>query len=52
MRDLPLPRGLEATTKGQPRLRRAVEASIADPLARHGIVLDRTRVALLAAATA
>jgi hypothetical protein len=45
----PLPRGLGGhDDAGRRALRRAVEASIAEPLARHGIALDRARVARLA----
>ena len=45
----PLPRGLGGHDDlGRQALRRAVEASIAGPLARHGIVLDPARVARLA----
>jgi hypothetical protein len=47
----PLPRGLAGhDEEGRRALRRAVEASIAGPLARRGIVLDPARVAQLAAA--
>jgi len=46
----PLPRGLGGHDEvGRAALRRAVEASIATPLARYGIVLDPARVAALAA---
>ena len=49
----PLPRGLGGHDEaGRLALRRAVETSIAAPLARHGIVLDPARVARLAGACA
>jgi hypothetical protein len=49
----PLPRGLGGHDEvGRRALRRAVETSIAEPLARHGIVLDPARVARLAGASA
>jgi hypothetical protein len=47
----PLPRGLGGhDEEGREALRRAVETSIARPLARHGIVLDPARLMHLAGA--